>query len=124
MSVEETNLAAVRQWMDNYNNDPHRMVRESYTEDCTAEAMGLLLIEGRKQFLEVEDAVMEVAPGRRARIVHMHSAGDTVIVEAILNYTKDGGEEIETPWCAVLTLKDGKIVTDRTYLDRTLWPGL
>jgi ketosteroid isomerase-like protein len=124
MNVQETNLKAVEQWIDNYNNDTDRMATESYAPDYVAQAMGLATIEGVDNLKKLEDVVTAAAPDRVGKIVKAHSAGDTVIVEATLTYTNSEGEKIETPWCAVLSFRDGKIISDHTYLDKTLWPGL
>jgi len=34
------------------------------------------------------------------------------------------GRSIEAPFCAVLTFRDGLIVSDHTYLDPRSWPGM
>ncbi len=56
------------------------------------------------------------------RIGRTHAAGDVVVVEATL-FDPDQGDEWRSPFCAILTFKDGCIVEDRTYLDDTRWPG-
>ena len=124
MSQEAENLKAVESWMSNYNNDTDRMATESYAPDFVANAMGLATIEGTDNLIRLEDAVTAAAPDRIMRIEHTHPSGDTVIVEAVLTYTGADGDKVETPFCAILTFRDGKIVTDHTYLDKTLWPGL
>lgn len=124
MSQEEQNLKAVENWIHYYNTDPHRMATEIYAPDFTVHAMGLTTIKGADTLIKLEDAVSAAAPDRVGRIERAHASGDTVTVEAVLTYTGDDGNKVETPFCAILTFRDGKIVTDRTYLDRTLWPGL
>jgi ketosteroid isomerase-like protein len=67
--------------------------------------------------------VLRAAPKRRMRVDRTHVVGNVVVVEAVL-IDPDKGPGWQTPFCAVLTFRDGKIITDRTYLDFTKWPGL
>jgi ketosteroid isomerase-like protein len=66
--------------------------------------------------------VVAAAPRRRTRIERAMASGDTVVVEALL-FDPDQGEDWQLPWCAVLRFRDGKIVSDHTYLDPARWPG-
>lgn len=122
MTEEERNLRAVEVWAKLYNDDVHRMVDESYAEDFEVQVLGLLTMRKRETFHRAEEAVLVAAPRRRARIERSIAAGDTVVVEATL-VDPDRGEDWQTPWCAVLRFRDGKIVSDHTYLDHTKWPG-
>ncbi len=124
MSQEEQNLEAVEKWKNLFNTDLSAMVSDSYTRDCVVHYMGLSTVEGSDAFLKVEQEVIAAIPDRAFRIDHTHATGDMVIVEAILTFTNADGEYIETPFCGVLTFKDGKIATDRTYLDYGKIPGL
>jgi len=124
MSQEEQNLQTVQNWMNLYNTDPTRMVTDCYTPDCVVECMGLLTINGRDEFIKIEEDVLAAVPDRTFRIDHSHAVGDKVIAEAVLTFTGSAGEKVDSHFCAVLTFKDGKIATDRTYLDQTNWPGL
>lgn len=124
MGQEERNLKVVEDWIGLYNTDTTRMAREIYAPDFVVHAMGLATVEGTDNLIRLEDAVNAAAPDRIGRIERARASGDTVTVEAVLTYSGTNGEKIETPFCAILTFRDGKIITDRTYLDRTLWPGL
>lgn len=126
MNEEERNLEAAKRWAHLYNTDVHRMVDESYAKEAEVHAMGLLTIRENPDYLHsVEEAVLKAAPDRQARIERTIAKGDTVVVEAVLFGTdKNTGKTWETPWCALLTFKDGKIITDHTYLDQTKWPGI
>ncbi|WKU05584.1 nuclear transport factor 2 family protein [Micromonospora sp. HUAS LYJ1] len=120
---QEQNVAAVHRWIEYYNTDVHRMIDDSYAPDVNVVCPGLIDITDRAQFHEIEQSVLDAAPDRRARIDNLIAAGDHVIVEAVLFGTDtDSGTTWETPWCAILTFRDGTIVTDHTYLDRTRWP--
>jgi ketosteroid isomerase-like protein len=122
MSEEERNLEAVRRWADLYNEDVARMVEESYADEFEVDVRGQFVMHRRETFQRAEAAVVAAAPRRRARIERMIAAGDTVIVEAVL-VDPDRGEDWQSPWCALLRLRDGKIVSDHTYLDAARWPG-
>ena len=120
---EKRNLEVVKHWAETYNDDVDRMVTECYAENCRVSSVfGGAVIEGRDRFLKLERRVVKVAPRRNIRLEHIHAAGDVVVVEAIL-LDPDQGDKWQSPFCAVLTFKDGKIVQDRTYLDDTRWPG-
>ena len=125
MTEEERNLETVKHWEHLYNTDVKRMISECYAENAEVRVMGGLVIRDSKHFLAVEEAVLRAAPSRRMRIERTLAKGDTVVIEAVLLDTdKDTGEAWETPWCAVHTFEDGKIVVDRTYLDQRKWPGI
>ncbi len=125
MTEEDRNLEAVKRWAHLYNTDVHRMVDESYSTKAEVHAMGLLVIKDPDTFHGAEAAVLKAAPDRQARIERTIAKGNTVVVEAVLFGTDKNTEKTwETPWCAILTFKDGKIISDHTYLDQTKWPGL
>jgi len=121
--LEKRNLEVVKLWAETYNNDVDRMVNECYAENCRVSSIfGGAIIEGRLRFLKLERRVVKVAPRRNIRIERTHAVGDVVVVEATL-FDPDQGDEWRSPFCAILTFKDGRIVEDRTYLDDTRWPG-
>ena len=121
--LEKCNLEVVKLWAETYNNDVDRMVNECYAENCEVSSMfGGAIIEGRPRFLKLEQRVVKVAPRRNIRLDRTHAVGNVVVVEATL-FDPDQGDEWLSPFCAILTFKDGRIVEDRTYLDDTRWPG-
>ena len=121
--LEKRNLEVVKHWAETYNHDVERFVPDCYAENCSAASMlSGAKIEGRSRFLKLERRVLNLAPRRNIRIDHTHAAGDVVVVEATL-FDPDQGDEWRSPFCAILTFKDGRIVEDRTYLDDTRWPG-
>jgi ketosteroid isomerase-like protein len=98
-------------------------VQECYAENCSAASMlGGSNIEGHVPFLKLERRVLKAAPQRKIRLDRTYAAGNIVVVEATL-LDPDQGDAWQSPFCAILTFKDGKIVEDRTYLDETRWPG-
>lgn len=124
MSQKELNQKAVEIWNNLFNTDLQAMVANSYTRDCVVHYMGLATVEGAAEFLEAEEKVLAAIPDRAFRIDHTHAVDDKVIVEAVLTFTNADREYIETPFCAILNFKQGKIAIDRTYLDANKIPGL
>jgi ketosteroid isomerase-like protein len=121
--LEARNLEIAKHWAETYNNDVERMVSECYAENCSAASMlSGAKIQGHSPFLKLERRVLKAAPRRKIRLDHIHATGDVVVVEATL-FDPDQGDAWQSPFCAVLTFKDGKIIEDRTYLDETRWPG-
>ncbi len=120
---EQRNLETSRQYEDLYNNDIERFVREVYTADCTVYCMGGPTIHGEAEFLKVEQTVLRAAPGRRMRVDHRHAVGDRVILEAVVTDSARGAEWA-LPFVAVLTCRNGKVHTDRSYAEWPRWPGL
>jgi limonene-1,2-epoxide hydrolase len=123
MSTTPANAALVERWAQFYNDDVTRMVRECYAPDCQVYPMGLGVIAGQAKLQKVEDALLAQAPHRRLHVLRTHFAGDTACVEAELR-DPDRGAEWCVPFVAVLTLRDGRVIVDRTYADWSRWPGM
>jgi limonene-1,2-epoxide hydrolase len=127
LSEEERNLDTVRRWIDAYNTDVERMVREFYAPDLVVRTMGAGTYTGTDHFLEIERAVLKAAPKRRVRIDHLHATGNVVVAELVL-LNPEMGETWQLPLAAVLEFENGKIKRDRSYhnLGSTfpVWPGL
>jgi ketosteroid isomerase-like protein len=117
---EKRNLEVAKQYEKLYNTDIQRFVHECYTPDCEVNGG---MIRGHEQFVQIEQNVLRAAPQRRMRVDRTYAAGNVVIVEAVL-LNPDQGLDWQLPFCAVLTCRDGKIVTDWTYAEFTKWPGL
>lgn len=119
---ERALLEVVRHWEDTYNDQVERMVDECYTPTADVYFTGGEA-HGREQFMRLEKAIVAAAPGRKMRIDRiLFSGDDKVIVEAVILNSTD--PSYFSPWCAILTVKDGKIVDDHTYLDPSRWPGI
>jgi hypothetical protein len=114
----ETNLALVERWADAFNNDIERLIAELYAPDCTFSGVQL----SHSKLLRFEQRVLAAAPRRTARIERTHAAGDVVTVEGTL-LDPDRGADWALPFCAVLTWRDGKVISDNTYADMSQWPG-
>jgi ketosteroid isomerase-like protein len=123
LANEQQNLATALRYLELYNHDIERFVPECYAPDFEVHTMGLGVIRGYEQFLQVERAVLKAAPRRRMRLDHFHVAGDTVILEITL-LNPDAGDDWSLPFVAVLVMRDGKILIDRSYAEWPRWPGL
>ena len=119
---EIRNLEAVERWGDLYNNDVHAMVTECYDPDFVVEIKGIMTYRGYDTFHALETGALEVAPNRRAESERIIPIGDKVLVQGNL-FDADKGPDWRTPFCTILTLTDGKIVRDETYMDLTSWPA-
>jgi hypothetical protein len=119
----QQNLAVAQRYVDLYNTDPERFVRECYHTDYQVGAMGVTWYDGIEHFIKVEKSVLKAAPNRRMRVDFMHATDDSVVVEAAV-VDPDRGADWELPFCAVLDIRGDKIAVDRTYAEFPKWPGL
>jgi hypothetical protein len=123
MDTLQKNLAVAKRYLELYNTDPERFVRECYHPDYTVGVMGVGEFSGIDKFIEVEKSVWKAAPGRRMRIDHYHVTEKVVVVEAVL-LDASRGKDWNLPFCAALEIRGDKIAVDRTYADFKNWPGL
>jgi hypothetical protein len=77
----------------------------------------------RDKLVRFERRVLAAAPKRSIRLRHTHAVGDVTAVEGAL-VDPDRGDDWNLPFCAVLTWKDGLVVSDNTYTDFSRWPGV
>ncbi|MFD0849356.1 nuclear transport factor 2 family protein [Sphingosinicella xenopeptidilytica] len=116
------NVAAVHRWAELYNTDVARMISELYHPDATMGVMGSGEISDPEPFKEFEQAVLRAAPRRYIRIQATYPFENHVVVESLL-FDPDKGANWSLPFCTILTFRDGKIATDRNYLDFSQWPA-
>lgn len=117
------NLRVAERYVDLYNTDPERFVRECYHADYRVGAMGIGWYDGLDKFIGIEKAVLAAAPQRRMRADYLHAGESVVVVEAaVVDASRGAGWEI--PFCAVLEIRGDRIANDRTYADFRAWPGL
>ena len=121
--AQKHNLSVATRYVELYNIDAERFVRECYHTDYKVGAMGLGWYDGLDKFVEIEKAVWRAAPQRRMRVAHMHATEFVVVVEASI-VDASRGSDWELPFCAVLEVRGDKIAIDRTYADFRTWPGL
>ncbi|MDP3244078.1 MAG: nuclear transport factor 2 family protein [bacterium] len=123
MSERRANIALVEKWAALFNSgDVEMMIRECYHLDAEMRVMGRGAVTNHADFLAFELAVSRAAPRRRITLEALHPFDRGVIVESLL-YNPDLGEDWTLPWCSLLTIVDGKISSDRNYLDFSKWPS-
>ncbi len=95
---EKDNIAVVHRWLELYNNDAERLVREIYAPDTVVRTMGAGTYSGTDHFLRIERDVLKAAPRRSFRLNHIHADGNTCIVEVTLLNPDDKrfGEKVRT----------------------------
>ncbi|MGQ0699352.1 MAG: nuclear transport factor 2 family protein [Panacagrimonas sp.] len=115
-------LDVVIRYRDTYNDEVDRMVLDCYSSDALVSFTGAE-VRGHEQFLKVEQAILQAAPQRRMRIDRVLFAGeDTVVAEAVI---LDGERpDFFSPFCVIMTVRNGRIVEDHSYLDPAQWPGI
>jgi predicted SnoaL-like aldol condensation-catalyzing enzyme len=115
----ETNVALAEQWAQTFNSDVETLISDLYSPECLFTGVKL----GHDKLLRFERRVLAAAPRREIRIDKTHAIGDVVTVEGVL-LDPDQGADWKLPFCAVLTWRDGKVVSDNTYADMSRWPGV
>jgi hypothetical protein len=119
---QEQMLEVIERWEETYNTDVEKMIKETYAPDANVVFTGASA-KGHEQFLKLEKAIVGAAPGRKMRIDRILFSGDDIaIVEAVELDT--ARPDFFSPWCAILTFRDRKIVQDHTYLEPERWPGI
>ncbi|MGQ0698379.1 MAG: nuclear transport factor 2 family protein [Panacagrimonas sp.] len=115
-------LKVVQRWHDTYNTEVEKMILETYDKNADVFFTGASA-HGHEQFMRLEKAIKTAAPGRYMRIDQIYFIGDdrTVVEAVILDSAKP---DFFSPWCAILQIKDSKIVRDHTYLEPARWPGI
>jgi predicted ester cyclase len=123
---EKRNLSVAEKWERFWNEDPDRMVDECYAADCEAVDMfSGQAVHGREELRSAEHQMMTAMPDRRTTISRRVVAGDVVTVEGHTVGTWTGpflghaptGQRCTFTYCALLTFKDGQVVSDHTYMD-------
>jgi SnoaL-like domain len=115
----EQNLALAEQWAQYFNVDVERLVTELYSPDCVFSGASF----SQEKLLRFERRVLSAAPNRSIRVDKTHAVDDVVTVEGVL-LDPDQGADWTLPFCAVLTWRDGKVVSDNTYAEMSRWPGV
>jgi hypothetical protein len=107
------------QWAQAFNTDVEKLINELYSPDCLFSGVAL----GHDKLLRFERRVLAAAPHREIRIDKTYAAGEVVTIEGVL-LDPDQGADWKLPFCAVLTWRDGKVVSDNTYAEMSRWPGV
>lgn len=115
-------LDVVQRYLDAYNTDVERLVLDVYSHEADVYMTGGE-IHGKAQFLAVEKAILAAAPQRHMRIDRALVCGqDSVVIEAVI--LDRARPDFFSPFCAILTIREGRIVEDHSYLDPSQWPGI
>ena len=114
-----TSQALVERWADTFNHDIETLARELYAPDAMLGGSVL----GPDKLIRLEQRVLKAAPKRYMTVERTHSSGDDVIVVEGVLHDPDQGDDWKLPFCAVLTIAEGRIVRDDTYTDYSRWPG-
>ncbi|MFF7454715.1 nuclear transport factor 2 family protein [Kitasatospora sp. NPDC008115] len=123
--TESRNLALTDLWIELYNTDVHRLINELYEDGATLLLPGFLETTDKAELHRAESYILTKAPDRRARILRSIAKDDTVTVECVLSGSDpEDGRPWETYWCAVLRFRDGRVISDHSYVDTVKWPGL
>lgn len=122
-SVQNDNVAVAEKWARLFNaGDVEGMIRECYHPGAEMRVMGVGAVDSAEDFLAFERAVIAAAPKRRITLEALYPCDNHVIVEALL-FDPARGETWSLPWCTILTFVNGKISSDRNYLDFSKWPA-
>ncbi len=117
--IEHNNNSLAERWAEAFNSDVEALITELYAPDCRFSGVEL----GHERLRRFERRVLAAAPRRAIRVDRTHAVGDVVTVEGVL-LDPDRGAEWTLPFCAVLTWRDGKVVSDNTYAEMSRWPGV
>ena len=115
----EANMALVTRWAELFNTDVEQMINELYSPGCRFSGAAM----NHEKLLRFERKVLAAAPQRTMRVDRTHALNDVVVAEGTL-IDPDQGTDWELGFCAVLTIRDAKIVNDNTYTDFSRWPGM
>jgi ketosteroid isomerase-like protein len=109
---ETTNLEAAKRWLKLWNEAADDMVDKCYAEDCVVEAMlSGHILRGREELRALEHQMLAATPDRRMEINRYIVSGPIVVVEV----TVVGLAPVPIKSCAVITFRDGLIVSDHSY---------
>ncbi len=115
-------LELVERWRDTYNDNVKDFVLLCYAPELHVRFPGGEA-RGYDQYLKIEEAVVGACPGRRLRLDRVRFSGeDTAIVEGV--GLDDARPDYTSPFCCILTARDGRFVQEHAYLNPNDWPGL
>ncbi|MFB0559628.1 MAG: nuclear transport factor 2 family protein [Candidatus Lokiarchaeia archaeon] len=120
---EKRNLDVVKEWAKTWSTHgaATRMVDEIYADSCEVftPLQNIHYVkkgQSKENWKNVEIAVEKIFEKREMRLLQTLARGDTVAVEAEITLTPVQGETIKSWFAAFLTLKDGRIIKDHTYM--------
>lgn len=114
-------------YVDAWNRRDWSALRETLSDDFTFMGRdGEMRIDGPDAEVAASQSWVAAFPDAVLELQHVHDAGEVAIYEAIGRGTHSGafmgiaptGRSVAVPVCNVLTVRNGKIVIGREYLDR------
>jgi ketosteroid isomerase-like protein len=121
MSSIEENKAIARRFFDAINRGDSAAVVDTYAEDGCLETMGKTLISGVFSKQQIQAAAGQIflafPTGLRFTIHGIAAEGDRVAIEAESFGEHASGKTYNNHYHFLMTLRDGKIVRFKEYLD-------
>lgn len=126
---EKASLEAALRWVELYNgNDMAKFVKEAYHPEGKVTLFDGVALPGAEptisdhgQFIALEEFILNEYPRRRIAVRRSVPAGSVVTLECLL--VDDARPEFQLAWCVVLTIRDGQVFSDHSYLNHRDWPG-
>ena len=114
-----------REYVENWNRRDWKAYRELLDDQYTYTGGDGQTQRGPEAGMAVGQMFATAFPDGRIDLRQIHTAGDTVIVEFTGSGTHRGdlmgiaptGRQASMPICTVLTVRGGKIVSEREYMD-------
>ena len=114
-----------REYLEAWNRRDWKTFREVLDDEVTYTGGDGQLQRGPEASMAVGQMFATALPNGRIDIREVHSAGDTAIVEFTGSGTHTGdlmgiaptGRQMSINVCTVLTVRGGKIVSEREYMD-------
>ncbi len=75
-----------------------------------------LVYQSHSQIIEKYKGLQQIFPDIRDEVKNLYECGDHIIVEFVSHGTA-GKQSFSLPICTIFTIKNGKIITDKTYYD-------
>jgi steroid delta-isomerase-like uncharacterized protein len=121
MNQAEANKQLVAEFFEAMNRGDTEALLDAYADDGAVQTMGHTLISGRRGKAEIRafaDGVYDAFPGGISFLVNSIIAeGDRVAVEAESVGEHVSGQTYNNQYVFLFTLRDGKIVELKEYLD-------
>jgi ketosteroid isomerase-like protein len=91
---------------------------ESHTDDVVVKFGNNPPAEGKEQVREAIGQFWTMISGLEHTFVNVHEAGDTTVLEADIDYTRQDGQVVTVPCASILDrAQDGKVRQLRIYVD-------
>lgn len=120
--------AVGEKWIELYNGQDMKKFVEIYGPDGTVTLFDGFANPGTEPsitdhtfFARHELHMLNATPGRRLNVRRMIPTEDVVIIEA--DYIDVNDPTFRLPICSLLTVEDGYVKSDHTYLHRADLPG-